>query len=228
MNQITEPKSPKRVTRIRLDPSYIRRAKLNTTVTHKNYDDIQSNFERRRHEMKLSSDVKNEDYDEGLGDSEIGDASSSNDYHSSQVIHSDQSEDSSLTDSERTLVGDELSPRNNSPDIMGTEVDQDLEPLHSGVEVLKPECDAMLGTSEVFCPVHGQEESRNMSSPEENTKDTNCSTNDCKSMCTCPKSQTVPESPPKRHFRGYTYFDCETNEKSMYLFIFLLFCLNNA
>ena len=160
-----------------------------------------------------------QDYDEGLGDSEIGDTASSNGYHSNQTIHSDQSEDSSLTDSERTLVGEELSPRNNSPDIMGSEMDQDLEPLHAGIEVLKPECDAMLGTSESSCPVHGSEESRNMSSPEENTKDSKCSSNDsCKNLCTCAKGKIVPEPLPKRHFRAYAYFDYETGEKSMYFF----------
>lgn len=168
-----------------------------------------------------------QDYDEGLGDSEIGDTASSNGYHSNQAIHSDQSEDSSLTDSERTLVGEELSPRNNSPDIMGSEMDQDLEPLHAGIEVLKPECDAMLGTSEASCPMHGSEESRNMSSPEENTKDSKCSPNDsCKNLCTCAKSKLIPEPPPKRHFRAYQYFDYETGEKSMLFLIFIFFCLH--
>lgn len=163
-----------------------------------------------------------QDYDEGLGDSEIGDTASSNGYHSNQAIHSDQSEDSSLTDSERTLVGEELSPRNNSPDIMGSEMDQDLEPLHAGIEVLKPECDAMLGTSEASCPVHGSEESRNMSSPEENTKDSKCSPNDsCKKLCTCAKGKLVPEPPPKRHFRAYQYFDYETGEKSMHFYVYI-------
>lgn len=38
---------------------------------------------------------------------------------SGQNIHSDQSEDSSLTDSDRTLIGDEISPRNNSPELSG-------------------------------------------------------------------------------------------------------------
>lgn len=187
-------------------------------------------FQNNRNQSKNQNNEDcsdSQDYDEGLGDSEIGDTASSNGCHSNQAIHSDQSEDSSLTDSERTLVGEELSPRNNSPDIMGSEMDQDLEPLHAGIEVLKPECDAMLGTSEASCPVHRLEESRNMSSPEENTKDSQCSTSECcKNLCTCAKGQIVPEPPPKRHFRAYVYFDYETGEKSMHFFyihIFLCF-----
>lgn len=162
-----------------------------------------------------------DDCDEGLGDSEIGDTASSNGYHSSQAIHSDQSEDSSLTDSERTLVGDELSPRNNSPDIMGSEMEQDIEPLHAGIEVSKPECDAVLVNSEVSCPVHGQDDSRNMSSPEENTIDSKNynSTECCKNLCTCAKGSTAPEPPVKRHFRAYAYNDYETGEKSKFFFV---------
>lgn len=44
------------------------------------------------------SDLRDQDFDEGLGDSETGDSSVS------QPLHSDPSEDNSLTDSERTLV----------------------------------------------------------------------------------------------------------------------------
>lgn len=188
---------------------------LDASAAEKRMKDYRIALMRNKKQQQCRDD-HNQDYDEGLGDSETGDTASSNGYHNSQAIHSDQSEDSSLTDSERTLVGDELSPRNNSPDIMGSEMDQDLEPLHAGVEVSKPECDAMLGNSEASCPVHGQDESRNMSSPEENTKDSKCcgNTECCKNLCTCAKGQTVPEPPPKRHFRAYTYHDYETGEKS--------------
>lgn len=101
-------------------------------------------------------------YDKGLGDSEMGESASSKSYQSCQAVHSDQSEDSSLTDSERTLIGDELSPRNNSPDITGSEIDQDLEPLRTALEVSKPECDTLLGSSDTSCPVHGLDETRNI------------------------------------------------------------------
>lgn len=201
------------------DVSYSETSRGNSSRRKDAYVSVKSSSFYFRDAKAFYND-NNQDCDEGLGDSEAGDTASSNGYLSSQAIHSDQSEDSSLTDSERTLVGDELSPRNNSPDIMGSEIDQDLEPLHAGVEVSKPECDAMLGAPELSCPVHGQEESRNMSSPEENTKDSQCSNNDCsKNLCTCAKGQTVPEPPPKRHFRAYTYFDYETGEKTLRAYV---------
>lgn len=60
------------------------------------------------HVPGTSHEAAGSDYDSDLCDS------------SSSGCHGtggDQSEDSSLTDSERTLVGDDLSPRNNSPDL---------------------------------------------------------------------------------------------------------------
>lgn len=179
---------------------------------------------RKLQRLQQYKDRKEHDADNSVLDS--GDNVSFNNQQNSQAVHSDQSEDSSLTDSERTLVGDELSPRNNSPDIMGAEMDQDLEPLHAGVEVSKPECDALLGTCEASCPVHGQEETRNMSSPEENTKDSKCSASECsKNVCTCAKGQIVPQPPIKRHFSAFPYNDYETGEKSK-LCLFLFFSLS--
>ncbi|KAG8197922.1 hypothetical protein JTE90_020300 [Oedothorax gibbosus] len=80
--------------------------------------------------FRRPNDLRDQDFDEGLGDSEAGDSSVS------QPQHSDPSEDSSsFTDSERTLVGDELSPRNNSP--AGGEPSP-------GSDVGRPECDSLL------------------------------------------------------------------------------------
>ncbi|KFM79478.1 Ubiquitin carboxyl-terminal hydrolase 47, partial [Stegodyphus mimosarum] len=176
-------------------------------------------FTKKNH-ITITPDDPSQDYDEGLGDSEIGDTASTNGCHSNQAIHSDQSEDSSLTDSERTLVGDELSPRNNSPDIMGTEMEQDFEPLHSSSEVSKPECDSMLMNTDTNCPIHGQDETRNMSSPEENTKDSKCNNSECcKNLCTCSNQTVLPEITPKRYFRAYNYTDYETGERMLRVYV---------
>ncbi|GFY64316.1 ubiquitin carboxyl-terminal hydrolase 47 [Trichonephila inaurata madagascariensis] len=153
------------------------------------------------------------DYDEGLGDSEVGDSVSNNSQGVSQAIHSDQSEDSSLTDSERTLVGDELSPRNNSPDIMGTEMEQDIEP--SITDVTKPECDSLLMNSDNSHDLLCQNKCRNLSSPEENTEDFRyCNHTDCSKNSSSCANQTV-----KRFFRAWPYTDYETGEKMLRVYL---------
>ncbi|XP_042908811.1 ubiquitin carboxyl-terminal hydrolase 47 isoform X2 [Parasteatoda tepidariorum] len=141
-----------------------------------------------------------QDCDEGLGDSETGDSTSC---QSNPAFHSDQSEDSSLTDSERTLVGDEMSPRNNSPDIPSAEMEQDLEPP----EISKPECDSILSNSDSGCRLYSSQEeggSRNMSSPEENTIED----------CRCRNAESS-NSDVKHCFRAYPHTDYETGEKML-------------
>ncbi|GIX86195.1 ubiquitin carboxyl-terminal hydrolase 47 [Caerostris extrusa] len=160
----------------------------------------------------FTSNVPN-DCDEGLGEIEVGDTASNNCQGINQAIHSDQSEDSSLTDSERTLVGDELSPRNNSPDIMGTEMEQDIEPSIS--DVTKPECDSLLMNSENGCGLMCQNKCRNLSSPEENTEDFQyCNHANC-----TPKPSLCANQPVKRYFRAWPYNDYETGERMLRVYV---------
>ncbi|GBM25505.1 Ubiquitin carboxyl-terminal hydrolase 47 [Araneus ventricosus] len=131
----------------------------------------------------------------------------------SQAIHSDQSEDSSLTDSERTLVGDELSPRNNSPDIMGTEMEQDGEPSIS--DVTKPECDSLIMNSNNGCGLLCQNKCRNLSSPEENTEDfPYCNQTDHSKNLSANQTLKV-----KNYFRAWPYTDYETGEKMLRVYV---------
>lgn len=185
----------------------------------------------------VSSDTT-QDYDEGLGDSEFCD--SSNSYLSAQTVHSDQSEDSSLTDSERTLVGDELSPRNNSPDLMCNEIENDPEPPHKVNELLngsnpaniasKPtiESESLHNSSSSSPDNEPCEEDRNLSSPEENTReynkghkdapedwDTECYNGEHENTNNMQmKNETV-----KRYFRAWPYTDIETGEKMLRVYV---------
>lgn len=181
----------------------------------------------KKTQTSVTPDDSSQDCDEGLGDSEVGDSCFTNGFQSNQTVHSDQSEDSSLTDSERTLVGDELSPRNNSPDIMGSEIDQDFEsPQHASADILKPECDSMQHVSDMACSINeSSEDHRNLSSPEENTKAAKCSscmklhTNDASLPSTQAGECPFQEEVVKRYFRAWPYTDFETGEKMLRVYL---------
>ncbi|XP_054709133.1 ubiquitin carboxyl-terminal hydrolase 47-like [Uloborus diversus] len=172
----------------------------------------------------VTPDDSSQDYDEGLGDSEIGDSSSTNGYQTTQAVHSDQSEDSSLTDSERTLVGDELSPRNNSPDIMGIEIEQDQEPANhsvfisaSGTPMKSYECGCVLMNVEEKCPLH--EGWKPMTSWSYESNKSSKSDENCKNVCPSSNQPPVSEVIVKRHFRAWPYTDFVTKEKMLRVFV---------
>ncbi|XP_023222408.1 ubiquitin carboxyl-terminal hydrolase 47-like [Centruroides sculpturatus] len=180
----------------------------------------------------VSSDAS-QDYDEGLGDGEYCD--SSNSYLSAQAVHSDQSEDSSLTDSERTLVGDELSPRNNSPDLMCNEIENDPEPHHKVSELLngtnaaniivtkRIEYESVCNSSSSCSPDNEPcEDDRNLSSPEENTRDYNKAEKDSSEVWQSDGfylGEQAKNEIVKRYFRAWPYTDIETGEKMLRVYV---------
>ncbi|XP_076350596.1 ubiquitin carboxyl-terminal hydrolase 47-like isoform X3 [Tachypleus tridentatus] len=173
-------------------------------------------------------------------DNELCDSTSSG-YHGGQGVHSDHSEDSSLTDSERTLVGDELSPRNNSPDLTGVDMDSDPDPSQKVGELLagasgslsttgtKPESESLQNSSVSSSPRSEPcEDERNLSSPEENTgqspkpskKDQGDwgSKNDEEDQ---EEEETgiQPKDVGSWYFRAWPYTDPETCEKMLRVYI---------
>lgn len=151
-----------------------------------------------------------QDLDEGLGDS----ASSLSGYQNvavnsgSVVANSDQSEDSSLsslTDSERTLVGDELSPRNNSPDIDCQDVFENDSSSHAAaVHQRNLETSGGWGDESEQKPYYWDVDSDNQS-PQQDVHSFDSAVEEF---------NDVPEE-TKRHFKAWPFADSESGLKML-------------
>ncbi|KAG1675916.1 Ubiquitin carboxyl-terminal hydrolase 47 [Nymphon striatum] len=143
-------------------------------------------------------------------------------------VHSDQSEDSSLTDSDRTLIGDEISPRNNSPEPSACNPSCLVNSL-SEIELMSA---SMRNSSASNSPQDELcEDDRNLSSPEENSRFHKSSsgtmnwvytTIDCNYGMSSYNYNSTPSplcEDVKRYFRAWPFNDTETDEKMLRVYV---------
>ncbi|XP_064489986.1 ubiquitin carboxyl-terminal hydrolase 47-like isoform X2 [Ornithodoros turicata] len=155
-----------------------------------NVDDDSGTLARTQAQAAGTSD----DYD-----SDLCDSSSSG----CQGGGGDQSEDSSLTDSERTLVGDDISPRNNSPDFV---LDRETELSQLGPS--GPPNDISKNLEEELHNPSSKEDARVL----DNTTAFNGGDDYV-------PVEALPKEEPRRYFRARPYTDPEDNSRQLRVFV---------
>lgn len=151
------------------------------------------------HVPGTSHEAAGSDYDSDLCDS------------SSSGCHGtggDQSEDSSLTDSERTLVGDDLSPRNNSPDLAEADgAEASLGPTSEFV----PSVELAQKMGENFRNCFGLQHEDSAVSPEEGPRSEDAAVLASGDAASTAATSGVPKEEPKRYFRAWPFKDTDNS-----------------
>ncbi|KAG0426386.1 hypothetical protein HPB47_026516 [Ixodes persulcatus] len=151
------------------------------------------------HVPGTSHEAAGSDYDSDLCDS------------SSSGCHGtggDQSEDSSLTDSERTLVGDDLSPRNNSPDL--AEADGAEAGLGPASEFV-PSVELAQKMGENFRNCFGLQHEDSAVSPEEGPRSEDVAVLASGDAASTAAASGIPKEEPKRYFRAWPFKDTDNS-----------------
>lgn len=122
----------------------------------------------------------------------------------------DRSEDSSLTDSERTLVGDDLSPRNNSPDL--AEADGRDAALGAATEFV-PSGELAQKMEENFHNCFGIQQDDSGVSPDDVPLPGDVMALASGDACAMAGASGVLKEEPKRYFRAWPFTDTDNSRK---------------
>ncbi|KAL3211727.1 hypothetical protein MRX96_008427 [Rhipicephalus microplus] len=155
--------------------------------------------------MQTANTALSDGYDSDLCDSS-----------SSGCRGGDHSEDSSLTDSERTLVGDDMSPRNNSPDIAdaydgGEEQQPKLVPSVEMTDQIKRSMLEPSGSTSVATPAPATSAADGVS--EEATGFA------CGDAAPSQVEVAPTKEEPRRYFRAWPYTDKEDGSRKLRVYI---------
>ncbi|CAN7994990.1 unnamed protein product, partial [Ixodes hexagonus] len=132
----------------------------------------------------------------------------------------DQSEDSSLTDSERTLVGDDLSPRNNSPELAEAEGGDAATALGPTSEFVPSVGESGRGThglaqkmGENFRNCFGLQQEDSAVSPEEAPCSEDVAVLASGDAAAAAAASGVPKEEPKRYFRAWPFTESDNSRR---------------